>query len=260
MGGMNPMPCSRDALIAHANDLLAISAFHDYAPNGLQIAGCDTIETIVTGVTASQALIDAACDLQADLLLVHHGYFWQNSERVITGIMQKRIKTLLTHNISLAGYHLPLDAHPSLGNNAQLAERCGFEIEAIHKVDGAPILFVGHLLTPMTISDWADQLTEIFERTPLCLSPKDKTKPISKIAWCSGGAQSYFEAALAYDIDAYLTGEASEYVTHLARESGAHFVSAGHHATERYGIQTLGAALAETFGCAHHFVDIDNPV
>ena len=236
--------------------LLDIARYRDYSPNGLQIEGRSEVNKIVTGVTASLALIEQAIARGADAILVHHGYFWKNEDARIVGVKHARIKSLLQHDISLLGFHLPLDAHPELGNNAQLGQRLGFEIEAWSGEQN--LIAYGRVSEPVTLAELSAQVAERLGRIPLAVG--DMGQQIQRIAWCSGGAQGYFEAAAALGVDAYLTGEASEQNVHFARESGVAFIAAGHHATERYGIQALGEHLATKFGLTHEFIEISNPV
>jgi len=236
--------------------LLDTARFRDYSPNGLQIQGRDEVRKIVTGVTASLALIEQAIARGADAILVHHGYFWKSEDARIVGVKQARIKLLLAHDISLFGFHLPLDAHPTLGNNAQLGQRLGFQLEGWSGEQD--LIAYGALPEPLTLEALSVRIGERLERAPLAIGASDRT--IRRIAWCSGGAQAYFEAASALGVDAYLTGEASEQNVHFARESGVAFIAAGHHATERYGIQALGEHLAARFGLDHEFIEIPNPI
>ena len=236
--------------------LLDTARYRDYSPNGLQIEGRPEVNKIVTGVTASLALIEQAIARGADAILVHHGYFWKNEDARIVGVKRARIKSLLERDISLFGFHLPLDAHPELGNNAQLGRRLGFEIEGWAGEQN--LIAYGRVPEPFTLSALSARVAERLGRTPLAIG--DATRPIQRIAWCSGGAQGYFETAAALGVDAYLTGEASEQNVHFARESGVAFIAAGHHATERYGIQALGEHLAAHFDLAHEFIEISNPV
>lgn len=243
----------------HLNKLLNVSKFRDYAPNGLQVEGKAEVNTIVTGVTACQALLDAAVELQADAVLVHHGYFWKNESPVLRGMKKQRIATLLRHDISLFGYHLPLDAHPELGNNAQLAALLGIQTEGVmdeRELQG--VGNVGSLTTPMALDTFGAHVASVLGRKPLLLSGGERL--IRRIAWCTGGAQSYFQQACDLGVDAYLSGEATEHNLHTAQENGVHYIAAGHHATERYGIKALGEYLANTFALTHHFVDTNNPV
>jgi dinuclear metal center YbgI/SA1388 family protein len=246
-------------LVEYTNNLLNIAEFQDYAPNGLQVEGGSKVEKIVSGVTASLDLVEAAIREQADVLLVHHGYFWKGEDPCIIGMKQLRVKRLLASGISLMAYHLPLDAHPRYGNNVQLARKLGFRINAgyAHEDKGSLVMY-GTLSKSMTASDLTTYISEHLGRTPLYLS--GRTSLIRNIAWCTGAAQGYFEEAVAQGVDAYITGEVSEQTTHIARETGVHFFGAGHHATERYGVQALGDHLVEKFFLKHKFIDIDNPV
>ncbi|MDP2828504.1 MAG: Nif3-like dinuclear metal center hexameric protein [Sulfuricellaceae bacterium] len=243
-------------LESYIAQLLDISSFRDYCPNGVQVEGRAEIGKIVTGVSASMDVLQAASSAGADAVLVHHGYFWKNEQPVITGVKRKRIGHLISHDISLLAYHLPLDAHPTLGNNAQLANLLDFQCERLFGDQN--IAAAGSLAEPMRLSALAGRIEEKLQRRPLVFGRDDA--PIRRIAWCSGAAQDYLGAAIALGVDAFLTGEVSEQTVHLARESGVAFISAGHHATERYGIQALGAHLAEQFGLQHTFIDADNPV
>ena len=249
---------TRTELTQYLADFLHVSAFKDYAPNGLQIEGKDEIRTIVTGVTACQALIDEAIRLNADAILVHHGFFWNNEPEVITGMKQRRIKALLKHDINLFGYHLPLDAHPMLGNNATLGRQLGIvDAEAIEEV-AQGLLWRGKLDLAVSASEFSHTLEEALGRTPLHIGDGDAK--IQHLAWCTGGAQDYIDVAASLGVDAFISGEVSERTFHSAVEQGIHYFAAGHHATERFGIQALGRHLAREFDLVHHFVDITNPV
>lgn len=243
-------------LEAYADRLLDVTRFHDYCPNGVQVEGRPEIFRLVSGVTASLDLLKAAIAAGADAILVHHGYFWKNEDARIAGVKRARIELLLRHNISLLAYHLPLDAHPVLGNNAQLAQKLGFAVEGGFGEQG--IASHGALADEMPLRQFGERVTRTLGRTPLIIGDEDRV--IRRIAWCSGGGQGYFEEAIRLGVDAFLSGEISEQSVHLARETGVAFVAAGHHATERYGVQALGAHLAQQFGIGHEFVDIDSPV
>lgn len=242
--------------------------FRDYCPNGLQVAGADTIRRIVTGVTASRALLEQAVARGADTVLVHHGWFWKNDDPRIVGMLHARLKLALRHDLNLFAYHLPLDAHPVWGNNAQLARVLGLEPEMTHDKPGEPevpvtldadgLLWTGLAPGLATVGDFVRQVEQRLGRTALWVGEAEA--PLGKVVWCTGGAQGYMNQAIEAGASVYLTGEASEYNTHVARETGVAFVAAGHHATERYGVQALGQAVAERFGVAVEFVDIDNPV
>jgi dinuclear metal center YbgI/SA1388 family protein len=245
-------------LIRHCDDLLETDRFNDYCPNGLQVEGRDSVDNIVSGVTASQALIDRAIEQKADAILVHHGYFWKGEDARIVGMKRRRIEALLGAGISLIAYHLPLDAHPVLGNNARLGQKLGISVEGQFGPGQPPIGLYGSLASPMPVVDFLTLIEAQLERTPLHI-PGD-LKQIQRLAWCTGGAQSYIEHAVELGVDLFLSGEISEQTTHIARETGIHYVAAGHHATERYGVQALGEYLADHFGINHIYVDIDNPV
>lgn len=245
----------REDLRAYLDSLLEAARFRDYCPNGLQVEGREHVQRIVCGVTASQALIEVAIQRQADALLVHHGWFWKSEDGRVTGFRRQRMARLLAHDINLFAYHLPLDAHPALGNNAQLALRFGWEISG--RFGEQEVGFVGVPPAPTFAGKLARQIEEVLGRAPLLIG--DPARKVTRIAWCSGGAQDYFEAALATGADVFISGEISEQTVHLARETGMAFIAAGHHATERYGVEALGEHLAESFGIDVEFVDIDNP-
>lgn len=245
-----------DELADYNSSLLQTGLFRDYCPNGVQVEGRAQIRRIATGVTASQHVLDAAIAWGADAILVHHGYFWRNEEATIVGIKKKRIAQLLRNDVSLLAYHLPLDAHPELGNNAQLGKLLGLVEQG--RFGEQNLVWMGSLMQSGTLAQFTRQIADILQRTPQVIG--DRSKSISKVAWCSGGAQGYFEAAIAQGADAYITGEISEQNFHLANETGVAFIAAGHHATERYGIQALGEHLANRFGLEHRFFDQDNPV
>lgn len=244
----------RQELQDYLQSYLKVNDFKDYAPNGLQVEGCEQIETIVTGVTACQALIDQAIDLNADAILVHHGYFWKSEPEVITSFKQKRIKSLLLNDINLFGYHLPLDAHEELGNNALLGQLWGFT--DITPLPG--LVRLGELPEAISIEEFKTMVSHSLQRDALHL-PGGK-ELVKRIAWCSGGAQGYIDQAIEWGADVYISGEVSEQTTHLAKECGLHYLSAGHHATERLGIKALGEHLEKKFDLQCFFVDIENPV
>ena len=249
---------TRHQLLSYLDALLKPNQIKDYCPNGLQVEGTDNIKKIVTGVTASQALIDAAIAAKADVLLVHHGYFWKGESQVITSLKRKRIKALLDADINLIAYHLPLDIHPILGNNAQLAKLFAIE-NTTGLEDGNPVSVAvkGNLRQPQTVAQLGDVIEQQLGRKPLIEGAKDKI--INTIAWCSGGGQSFIEQAGEQGIDAFISGEVSEQTIHLAREYDMAFFAAGHHATERYGVKSLGEDLAQQFALEVEFIDIDNP-
>jgi len=237
----------------YIGSLLDIGRFRDYCPNGLQVEGRAEVLKLATAVTASQAVLHAATDWGADAILVHHGYFWRSEDAAITGIKKQRVAFLLQNDVSLLAYHLPLDAHPELGNNAQLAQRLGWIEQG--RFGEQNIACHGELRQPRTLAQLGETLTQVLHRTPQLLGALDM--PIRRIAWCSGGAQGYFDQATLLDVDAYLTGEISEQNVHVAQETGVAFIAAGHHATERFGVQALGAHLAERFNIMQRFFDQD---
>ncbi len=245
-------------LVSHCDELLDVDRFRDYAPNGLQIEGRARVSKIVTGVTASQALIDAAINAQADVLLVHHGFFWKGESSRITGLKRKRVSALIENDMSLLAYHLPLDAHEQLGNNAQLAALLGIHVDGRFGRGGEDIAMHGHLECELRVDEFASLIKNALGRGALHLP--GESKKIKRVAWCSGAAQDYIEQAYELGVQAFISGEVSENTTHFARESGVHYFAAGHHATERYGVQALGRHLADVFDVDHQFVEIDNPV
>lgn len=244
-----------DELCDYNASLLQTALFKDYSPNGLQVEGRAEIRRIATAVSASQAVLDEAIAWGADAILVHHGYFWRGEEAAIVGIKKRRIAQLLRHDVSLLAYHLPLDAHPELGNNALLGRM--LEVEVQGRFGEQNIAMFG-ATERQTLAQFAQRVERELRRAPLVIG--DPQREVGRVAWCSGGAQGYFELALAQGVDAYLTGEISEQHYHLAQESGVAFIAAGHHATERYGIQALGGHLAANFGLAHRHFDQENPV
>ncbi|GGD10715.1 Nif3-like dinuclear metal center hexameric protein [Halopseudomonas salina] len=249
----------RSTLVDYCNNLLESDAFQDYCPNGLQVEGAGQVQRLVTGVTASQALVDAAVATGAQMLLVHHGYFWKGEPAAVTGIKYRRLKALLGADVNLLAYHLPLDVHGELGNNVQLAKLLGWKVLGGLEPDNPrSVGLYGELPEAMEGGALARHMADVLQREPLHIAGNDR--PIKRIAWCTGAAQGYIERAIALGADAYVTGEVSEPTVHAARENGIHFFAAGHHATERYGVKALGEHLAERFGLHHEFIDIDNPV
>ncbi|WP_010446821.1 Nif3-like dinuclear metal center hexameric protein [Vibrio rotiferianus] len=242
------------------NEKLSPQLIKDYAPNGMQVEGKLEIKRIVTGVTASQALIDKAIELEADALLVHHGYFWKGEPEPIRGMKGKRIRSLIKSDINLYGYHLPLDIHPELGNNAELARLLDIEVEG--GLEGHPqsVALFGRLKQAMTGADFANKINHVLNREPLHIAPDNAEKMIETVGWCTGGGQDFIELAAQHGLDAFISGEISERTTYTARELDIHYFSAGHHATERYGIKALGEWLAQEHGLDVTFIDIDNPV
>ena len=244
-----------DTLCNHLDTLLESARFKDYCPNGLQVEGRPEVRRVLCGVTASQALLDQAVRQGADAVLVHHGYFWRGEDPRITGIRQRRLATLLRNDISLLAYHLPLDAHPELGNNAQLARVAGWIPE--RRCGDNELVWLGRPAQPISAQGLAQLLGEALGRSPLLVG--NAAREVACVAWCTGGAQGYLEAAIAAGADLYVSGEISEQTVHLARESGVAYVAAGHHATERYGVQALAAHLRDAFGLDAQFADLDNP-
>jgi dinuclear metal center YbgI/SA1388 family protein len=246
-------------LVEYTNTLLGIAGFRDYCPNGLQVEGRQEVVRLVSGVTASMALIEAAIEARADALLVHHGYFWKGEDACITGMKQRRLRRLLGADISLLAYHLPLDAHARLGNNTQLARVLGLEPEG--SFGSEPDLQLGqygHLSPALDGAALAAHLEQRLGRAPQHIP--GSAERIETVGWCTGAAQSWIEAAAARGLDAFISGEISEQTVHVVRETGIHYFAAGHHATERYGVRALGQHLAEHFDLVHEFVDITNPV
>ena len=243
-------------LTHYTQQLLQVERFKDYCPNGLQVEGKIEVRKIVTGVTASMALLEAALQANADLILVHHGYFWRNEDARIIGIKRNRIAFLLKNDLNLLAYHLPLDAHPTLGNNAQLGKVLGIEIAGF--AGESNIVAYGNLQSPVKLYDFKKHIEVRLQRSPLVIG--DLQKMVQKIAWCTGAAQGYIDTAIELDVDVFISGEISEQTTHQSVESGVSYISAGHHVTERYGVQALGEHLAEKFNIEHEFIDINNPV
>ena len=246
----------RQQLVEYLDGLLQPGRFRDYCPNGLQVEGRAEVMRIVAGVTASQALLDVAVARGADAVLVHHGYFWKGEDGRVTGIRRQRLKTLLANDINLLAYHLPLDAHPDLGNNAQLASRLGWLPDG--RFGEQDIAWLGNVEIPTTAGRLAAQIAAELVRSPMLIG--DPERPIRRLGWCSGGAQDYFEQAIALGVDAFVSGEISEQTVHLARESGVAYLACGHHASERYGVAALAAHLSRNCGLECEFVDLDNPV
>lgn len=255
---MNRQTINRNELVEYVAQLLNIARYRDYCPNGLQVEGREQIGSVVSGVTASRALIEAAIGMRADAILVHHGYFWRGEDPRIVGPKHHRLKLLMSGDINLLAYHLPLDMHPELGNNAQLAKMLGLMPQARFGEDDLGWLGVTANINVKTVSDLAQVAERVLNRPPLLIG--DPTQPLGRIGWCTGAAQSLIGDAIAAGATTYLSGEISEPTVHLAREASVAYLACGHHATERYGVQALGQHLAERFGIEHHFIDIDNPV
>ncbi len=245
-----------DVIVDYCNTLLRVNEFSDYCPNGLQVEGRSEVRRIISGVTACQTLIDRAIEQKADAILVHHGYFWKNESPVITGIKRQRIGALLENGISLLAYHLPLDAHDTLGNNVTLAAKLDLQVDG---VNSEGLLWHGQLAQPMPATAFAKHIAQGLGRAPLHL-PAGSGREIRRVGWCTGGAQHYIEQAAAQGLDAYISGEVSEQTFHLAQELDIHYYAAGHHATESYGVQALAAHLAEKFDLHCEFIDVPNPV
>ena len=256
----------RDELALFLGDHLQVACIKDYCPNGLQVQGKPIIKTLVSGVTASMALIEEAIALKADAIMVHHGWFWKNDDARVVGQLHSRLKLLLDHEINLFAYHLPLDVHPVLGNNAQLSKVMGWKplkpsertfLSDSSVMDG--LIWEGRPeASQKTLGQLARSISGRLGRDPLVIG--DPNKPIKRIAWCTGGAQGYINQAISMKVDAYISGEVSEQTFHAAQESGVAYIAAGHHATERYGIGALGEFVAQKYKLSHQFVDIPNPV
>lgn len=248
----------RSALLRSLEQWLQARMIKDYCPNGLQVEGREEINKIVTGVTASQALIEAAIAANADTLLVHHGYFWKGENETVTGMKKRRLKQLLQQDMNLIAYHLPLDVQPNFGNNAQLALLLQLnELQALPDLSPEGIVQQGVLAQPMTGEAFASRLEEVLQR-PLTAYQLQPSR-IKTVALCTGGGQGFIEAAVESGADAFVTGEVSEQTIHTARECGIHFFAAGHHATERYGVKALGDKIAAEYEVEVEFIDIDNP-
>jgi dinuclear metal center YbgI/SA1388 family protein len=243
-------------LLDYTEQLLEPARFSDYCPNGLQVQGRAEVKVLVSGVSASLAFLEQAAEAGADAVLVHHGWFWKNEDARVVGTKHTRLKFLLERDISLIAYHLPLDAHVELGNNAQLGQRLGFELQGWSGQQD--ILAHGRLAGTMQLQALGEHVQSVLKRAPFVVGEADKK--VRTIAWCTGAAQDYLAQAIELGVDAFLTGEVSEHTVHLARESGVAFIAAGHHATERYGVQALGRHLAEHFSLKHSFIDAYNPI
>lgn len=249
---------SMHELSAWLDATLQPASFNDYCPNGLQVEGQPSVSHIIAGVTASQALIDEAIRRGADTLLVHHGWFWKGEDPRVRGTRKTRLASLLSHNINLLAYHLPLDAHPTLGNNAQLAQILGLDTGSFGTTGPSGLVWLGNMPGINKLGQVAQRVHERLQRSPLVIG--EAAKQVDKIAWCTGAAHSMLADAIEAGAQAFITGEISEPAVHLARESGVGLISAGHHATERYGVKALGQAITGKFGVRVDFVDIDNPV
>jgi dinuclear metal center YbgI/SA1388 family protein len=246
----------RAELDTYLDQYLDVAKFRDYCPNGLQVEGKDSVERIVTGVTASLALIERAIEARADAVLVHHGYFWRGEDQRLVGMKRRRIAKLLENDLNLYAFHLPLDSHSEVGNNVALARRLDLVTEG--RSGEQDLVFHGRPDVSMTLGELGVRVESRLERKPLVVGEPGRI--VKRVAWCTGAAQGFLEEAVRLGVDAYITGEASEQTVHLARESGVAFIGAGHHATERYGIESLGAHLAGRFGLEHLHIDVPNPV
>ena len=253
------MSISRQTLLTTLNQWLEPDTFQDYAPNGLQVEGTDEINKIITGVTASQALLDAAVRNNADAIVVHHGYFWKGETPCVVGMKHRRLKTLLEHNINLLAYHLPLDAHPQMGNNVGLAQALGLQgILALQNIAPVGIVYQGETEVPLSLEQFAERLSQAVERQ-LVAVVSGGNHQVRKVAICTGGGQGFIEQAADAGMDLFISGEISEQTVHVARERGIHYIAAGHHATERFGARSLGQKLATDLGIDVEFIDIDSP-
>ena len=246
---------SRTELDSYLATLLEVGRFRDYGPNGLQVEGKPEVCKIVSGVTASLALIDAAIACRADAVLVHHGLFWKGHDGRVTGWLKQRLERLLARQINLFAYHLPLDAHAEFGNNAQFGARIGVTADA--RFGEQDLGFIGTADSSISAQALTEKLQQVLGRSATLVAGDGR--PLRRLAWCTGGAQSYFEAAIAAGADAFVTGEISEPQAHYAIETGVAFIACGHHASERFGAAALGAHVALRFGIEHQFIEIDNP-
>ena len=252
------MSITRLELQNYLDGMLRVSEISDYCPNGLQVEGTHKIEKIVTGVTASQALVNAAIEANADALIVHHGYFWKGEPQAVTGMKKRRLSALLANDLNLFAYHLPLDVHPEFGNNRQLASLLDVQnVSAVSGVKPVGVVMQGNLEEAIEGVALQDKLQQLLGRDVLIEGPV--SKPITTLAWCTGGGQGFIEQAVELGVDAFITGEVSEQTVHTAREMGITFFAAGHHATERYGVKSLGEHIEQQFDLPVEFIDIDNP-
>lgn len=243
-------------LVSELANFLQVSKFQDHCPNGLQVEGRPEVRRIVTGVTASQALIEAAIEADADAIMVHHGYFWKGEAAEVTGIKQRRLKQLLTHDISLLAYHLPLDAHPEVGNNVQLGKVLDWPV--VRYLDDKNMLPMALLPEELSLQQLNAHVSKKLKRQAQLLG--EPGRKVRTVAWCTGAAQSYIQQAVAADIDVFISGEVSEPTWHTVQETGTAYIAAGHHATERYGIQALGQWLAGNFAVEHIYIEVENPI
>lgn len=251
------MSTDRDTIVETLDNWLEPGRFQDYCPNGLQVEGRRQVTSVISGVTASQRFLEQAIEAGADMVLVHHGYFWKGEDPCIRGMKQRRIHTLLANGVSLVAYHLPLDAHRSLGNNACLGRTLGVRNPAPATEDPRELLWCGELEEPISAEALGERMRDGLDQVPLHVAGGPAT--IKRVAWCTGGAQGMIDRAASLGVDAYISGEISEPTVHSARENGIHFYAAGHHATERHGVQALGAALENALGVEHRFIDDPSP-
>lgn len=253
------MPTTLQELTRHCDRELQVERFRDYCPNGLQVEGRDAVAKLACAVTANQSVLEEAIAWGADVLLVHHGYFWRGEAEPVVGMKRRRLGTLLSAEMSLLAYHLPLDAHPELGNNAQLGRRLGFsEVRPLDPEDPEQLGNRGTLPAPRSLADLVADIADFTGREPLLIGePGDA---VTEVSWCTGAAQGYLERAAACGTEVYISGEISEQTVHAARELGVAYIAAGHHATERYGVQALAESAAGTFDLDWRFIDCDNPV
>ena len=253
------MTIQTDVFLQYLNELMQPQKFQDYCPNGLQVQGTSNIKKIITGVSATQELIDRAIEQKADAILVHHGYFWKGESQVITGMKYKRIKALLNADVNLIGYHLPLDCHETFGNNVQLAKVMNWSVDKSLSNGLQPgLVLKGTLNIPVSAKQLAMQFKAKLDFKPIMIGGESKI--IKDIVWCTGAAQGYLQHAIDINADAFITGEISENTVHNAVENDIQYFACGHHATERYGIQALGEHLAERFNIEHEFIDCPVPV
>lgn len=254
---MNSTIVQREELTKFIASELDITRFRDYCPNGLQVEGKNQIGLIISGVTASIALLEAAIASGADAVIVHHGYFWRGEDARVVGQLKRRLHLLLEHDVNLFAYHLPLDLHAVIGNNAQLGKLLGFQVSS--RFGDQEIGWLGDIQSSVkTVGELARLIETKLGRAPMLVG--DAQQPVRKVAWCTGAAQTLFADGIAVGADVYISGEISEQTVHLSRESGIPYLACGHHATERYGVQALGELVAQQFGIRHQFIDIPNPV
>ena len=250
---------SRDEIVAFCDQLLEIGSFEDYGPNGMQVPGAAEVSKVATGVSANLAFIEGAVESGAQLAVAHHGLFWGGEPQALSERMAERLRVLLTAQLSLAAYHLPLDAHREVGNNALLCEGLGFEQDGVFsEFKGRPIGVVGRSVDGIEAAELRRRVADLVGREPLTFD--DGPDRVRSIGIVSGGASAQIREAIALELDAFLTGEPSEPAMADAHEGRIHFIAAGHYATETFGVRRLGEMVAERFGLEHEFVDVPNPV